>query len=125
MIYQRRYREALALLDGVPDTPDNFSIRAVANTALKPQLQADLYRLLGDLPRSRRLYAQALMRLHAQIDAQQGVNLALAWQNAADAELGLGQTATGLESVAKSLQIVTAIGDHYSIPSVTWEAARR
>lgn len=69
---QRKYTEALALLDSIPDTPDNFSFGGV-----KAQQQADLYRLMGDSAHARLLYTQVLPGARAQLRVQQGINLAL------------------------------------------------
>ncbi|MGH8321116.1 MAG: tetratricopeptide repeat protein, partial [Gammaproteobacteria bacterium] len=72
---QRKYREAIALLDSIPDTPDNFPFGGA-----KAQQQADLYRLMGDVTHARPLYAQALPIASAQLAVQQGINLTAVWQ---------------------------------------------
>ena len=97
---QRKYPAALALLDTVPDTPDNFG------TGSKALQQADLYRLMGETARARPLYAQALPKIRAQLKQQQGFTMVDAWQNLADAELGLGHTAQGLAAIARAEAIV-------------------
>lgn len=104
---QRNYPAALALLDSVPDTSDNFS----ATNGPKAQMQADLYRLMNDPAKARPLYRQALVVAEQELPRQQGILKAYAWQNLADAELGLGQTQKGLQAIAQSLAIVDQSGD--------------
>jgi hypothetical protein len=48
---------------------------------------------------------------------QQGGDLVFVWHNLASAELGLGNTAQGLDAIAKSQGIVTATDDKVSSPS--------
>ncbi|MDE2460353.1 MAG: tetratricopeptide repeat protein, partial [Gammaproteobacteria bacterium] len=105
---QRRYRDALALLDSVPDTPDNFSI---GSGGFKPMQQANLYWLMGDMAQARPLYAKALPLLRGQIKMQQGSNLAFVWQQLANTQIGLGQTAAALDSIGKSLAVVESSHD--------------
>ncbi|MGH8307308.1 MAG: tetratricopeptide repeat protein [Gammaproteobacteria bacterium] len=97
---QRKYREAIALLDSIPDTPDNFPFGGA-----KAQQQADLYRLMGDVTHARPLYAQALPIASAQLAVQQGINLTAVWQAIADDELGLDHVAEGLDAVGKAQAI--------------------
>ena len=108
LAYQRKYGEALALLDSVPDTADNFG----ASGGPKALAQAELYRLAGDMSHARPLYAQALPKIRAQLAMIQGINQAGVWQNLAIAELGLGQTEQGLDAVAKAQAIVAQSDDH-------------
>ncbi|MGA9827908.1 MAG: tetratricopeptide repeat protein [Rhodanobacteraceae bacterium] len=107
---QRKYRPALALLDTVPDTPDNFG------TGSKALLQADLYRLMGETARARPLYAKALPKMRAQLKQQQGFTKVDAWQNLADVELGLGYTAQGLDAIAKAEALVAQSHNHTEGP---------
>jgi tetratricopeptide (TPR) repeat protein len=103
---QRKYREALALLDRVPDTPDNFTAESGDSKVLE---QAELYRLQGDASQARPLYAQALPRIRAQLTRRQAATTPGAvWQNLAFAELGLGHTRQGLAAAAKA----QALNDH-------------
>lgn len=113
--YQRNYKDALALLDGIPDTPDNFSI---GGGGFKPQQQANLYWLMGDKARARPLYAQALALLQAPLEMVRGSNLALALVQVANAQIGLGQTAEGLKTIEKSLQVVADSKDQAYGPDV-------
>jgi TolB-like protein/Tfp pilus assembly protein PilF len=108
LTYQRKYAEALALLDAVPDTADNFGSGSGAGP--KAMSQAELYRWMGDIGRARPLYAQALPQIRAQLAQLQGANQALQWNYLATAELGLGNTAQGLDALAKA---TTAIHDSH------------
>ncbi|MGH8280033.1 MAG: tetratricopeptide repeat protein [Gammaproteobacteria bacterium] len=111
---QRNYRAALALLDGVPDTPDNFSILV----GPKELHQADLYRLLGESAQARALYAKALPQARALLATAGGVAIreASVWNSIADAELGLGHTATALAALAKSQALVGQAHDQVNGP---------
>ena len=108
LVDQRKYREALALLNTVPDTPDNFSVNS---GGFKPSQQANLYWLMGDMAQARSLYAKALPLYRGQLKMQQGSNLAFVWNQLASVQIGLGQTAAGLDSIGKSLAIVDSIHD--------------
>ena len=112
LTWQRKYQPALALLDTVPDTPDNFG------TGSKALQQADLYRRMGQATRARPLYAQALPKIRAQLKQQQGLNLASEWQNLASAELGLGHTAQGLAAIAKAEALVAQSHNHNEGPGL-------
>ncbi|MBS0438119.1 MAG: tetratricopeptide repeat protein, partial [Proteobacteria bacterium] len=110
LTYQRKYADAIALLDGVPDNADNFSfVRGSKSLQL-----ANLYRLAGESARAQPLYAQARTQAHAELSLQQGGDLATVWSNLAAAELGLGNTQQGLDAIARSQAIVTATGDKVS-----------
>jgi len=102
LTYQREFEAALALLDGIPDTPDNFP---PALNGPKTEQQATLYRLMGDDVHARPLFAQSLPELRAQLKMLTGITRAFQWGNIAYAEIALGQTAAGLDSVAKSMKI--------------------
>jgi len=113
--YQRNYKDALALLDGIPDTPDNFSI---GGGGFKPQQQANLYWLIGDRAHAKPLYARSLSLLREPLKMAQGSNLAFVLMAAANAEVGLGQDAEGLDAIAKSLKIVADSKDQVYGPIV-------
>ncbi len=115
LTYQRNYKDALALLDGIPDTPDNFSI---GSGGFKPQQQANLYWLMGDKVRARPLYAQSLTLLREPLKMAQGSNLAFVLIAAANAQIGLGQNAEGLDAIAKSLKTVADNKDEVYGPIV-------
>jgi hypothetical protein len=115
LTYQRNYKDALVLLDGIPDTPDNFSI---GGGGLKPQQQANLYWLMGDRARAKPLYAQSLALLREPLRMAQGSNLAFVLMAAANAQIGLGQNAEGLDTITKSLKIVADSKDQVYGPIV-------
>ncbi len=104
---QHRYREALALLEGVPDTLENFGVSG--SRALQ---QAELCRLMGETARARPLYTQALPKFRAQLKHQQCISEVDVLQSLATAELGLGHTAQGLDAVARSLALIRASHNH-------------
>lgn len=105
---QRRYREALVEVEGVPDTPENFQPGLNPPKALQ---LADLHRLMGDQAGAAPLYANAAVELHAQLAGQSDINLAFVWSNLAGAEIGLGHPAEALAAIAKSQALVAASKD--------------
>ena len=108
--YQRRYREAIALLESVPDTPDNFS---GANTYVPKALQlAELYRRVDDDAHAQPLFTSELTRLRTRIARHRRLGLARVWQHIAMAELGLGHTPEALDAIAKAQAIVDQSQDH-------------
>ncbi|MGH8118235.1 MAG: tetratricopeptide repeat protein [Rhodanobacteraceae bacterium] len=109
LIYQRQYQQALVLLDSVPDTPDNFGSGSGGPKVLQ---QAKLDGLMGNMPRARGLYAQALPKIRAQLVQQQGIDLAFVLQSLASAEVGLGQTTQALDAIAKSQAIIARSHDN-------------
>ncbi len=120
LTYQRKFGEALALLGSIPDTPDNFP---PALNGPKSEQQASLYRLMGDETRARPLFEQSLPVLRAQLGMLQGIGLANQWQQIAYAEIGSGQTASGLDAVARSLQILADNKDQVYGPEIMVSAA--
>jgi TolB-like protein/predicted TPR repeat methyltransferase len=116
--YQRKYREALALLDTVPDTPDNFGPGSTSSGP-KALLQAELYRQMGDMTRARPLYEKALPQVRAMLAQLQGVNKALQWNTLATVELGLGNTSAGIEAIAKSQATLDRSPDNMYGPAGT------
>ncbi|HVI60495.1 MAG TPA: hypothetical protein VM619_16695 [Luteimonas sp.] len=115
LTYQRRYREALALLDGIPDTPDNFDF----NTRPKVLWQADLSRLLGEREKARALYAEALSQARARMPAAGDVAIrqAVVWNFIADAELGLGHAHQASAALARSRALVDEAHDQVNGPA--------
>ncbi|HET7163511.1 MAG TPA: tetratricopeptide repeat protein [Rhodanobacteraceae bacterium] len=118
LICQRRYREALDLLDSTPlDIPANVSATFLRYVVVgKPQTEAWLFRLLGEPDRARPLYGRVLPLLKAQLKAQQDLGLARVWSRIAEAELGLGHTREGLDAIEKSLAIVSRSKDRAYAP---------
>jgi TolB-like protein/Flp pilus assembly protein TadD len=120
LTYQRKFAKALALLESIPDTPDNFP---PALNGPKVQQEAVLYRLMGDEARARPLFTQSLPELHAQLGMLQGIGLAVQWELIAFAEIGTGQTEAGLDTVAKSLAILDNNQDQVYGPGIMLTAA--
>ena len=112
LIYQRRYREALDLLDSVPvKVPDPFLVYVVIG---KPQTEARLFRWLGEPQRAKPLYEQVLPILRTQLKMQQGIDKGAVWNRIAEAELGLGHTAAALDALAKAQTIAAQSNDRLS-----------
>lgn len=112
-----RYPEALAVLESIPDTPDNFGGQRGATKAAQ---LAWLYRDMGDAAQAHRYYLQAESgSRQALVDAEAGgdpVTLAQALQYMADVELGLGRTAEALRLTDRAQALVEGLDDTYLIP---------
>ena len=121
LTYQRKFAEALALLESIPDTPDNFP---PALNGPKIEQQASLYRMMGDESRARPLFVQSLPVLRAQLKMLQGITLANQWLNIGYAEIGAGQNAAGLDAVAKALKILADNKDQVYGPQIMLSAAQ-
>jgi tetratricopeptide (TPR) repeat protein len=121
LTYQRRYREALALLGSVPDTPDNFP---PALNGPKIEQQANLYRLMGDESRARPLFTQSLPVLRAQTKMLQRIDLANQWLTIGYAEIGSGQSAAGLDAIAEALKISANTNDRINRPQIKLACAQ-
>jgi tetratricopeptide (TPR) repeat protein len=113
---QRKYQDALNLLDGIPDTPGNFF--PAGGRGPKAQQQADLYWLMGDQALARRLYEQALPAVRLQLAMQQGIDRAFMWDSIADVELRLGHHEDGLGALAKAQAIANKIQDYTDGPAI-------
>lgn len=114
LFFQRQYREALTLLDSVPDTPDNFDYTA-GSKALQ---QAVLYRLLGNAGAAQPLYRQALDAARQQFALQQGIIQAFVQLNIAAAELGLGHPKKGVDAITMALASSEQSSDQVYGPQV-------
>lgn len=110
LTYQHQYQEALALLDTIPDTSDNFG--PGSGVGPKALAQAELYRRMGDIAQARPLYEKALPQVRAQLPQLQGVNQALQWNYLATVELGLGNTAQALDTLAKVQTLINNSHDN-------------
>ena len=120
LTYQRKFGDALTLLESIPDTPDNFP---PGLNGPKAEQQANLYLLMADDGAARPLFGRSLSVLRAQIKMLRGINLATQWQLIGYAEIGSGQTAPGLESIAKSLKILADNNDQVYGPQLMLSAA--
>jgi len=119
---QRKYAQAIEVLESIPDTPDNFSYL----NGPKALILAGLYRLAGDAARARPLFEHALPQIRADLAAQAGndINLASVWGNIAIAKLGLGRNAEALAAVAKSERLAAQSGDRMAGPQITLVSAQ-
>ncbi len=116
LICQRRYREALDLVDSVPvNVPDPFLVDVIIGV---PQTKARLLRLLGEPERAKPLYEQVLPILRTQLRMQQNIDQGAVWNRIAEAELGLGHTAAAMAALAKSQAIASRSDDHLSAPGL-------
>lgn len=112
----REYGKALALLQGIPDTPDNFPYLSGS----KAMQLADLYFQMGDQAHARPLYQKALEQAHAELAAQaeSATKSGVVWSNIADAQLGLGHTDEALRAIARSTKLMEA--DHVYGATTQW-----
>ncbi|MGH8112453.1 MAG: tetratricopeptide repeat protein, partial [Rhodanobacteraceae bacterium] len=108
---QRNYRAAIALLESIPDTPNNF----LPGSSRTLQL-AILHGRAGDMMQAARLFAQARTQRHAKVDQTHGYIQEVVLNAAAIAELGIGHTAEGLATIAKSEATVARTPDPVSGP---------
>lgn len=123
LMYQRKYADSLALLDSIPDTPDNFSGSTLGSISPKALQQAELHRLMGHADSAPGLYAKALPAIREQLAQQQGINQAFTWQSLATAELRLGHTTQALEAAAKVEAIVDQSRDFVYGPGLLQQNA--
>jgi TolB-like protein/thioredoxin-like negative regulator of GroEL len=116
---QRRYGEALELLDGVADTPDNFGY---AGSSKSLQL-AQLHRLMGEDQAALPLFRQARAEMQERLQTQRGIAVGFVRLDLASAELGLGRVQDALELVAVTLATAGQGADHAVLPQVMRVAA--
>ncbi len=107
---QRRYSEAIALLQRIPDTPENFP----PLSGPKALHLANLYWLADEHARARALYQQALTKIRARLAAEPGdvISQSAAWNAIASAELGLGNREAALAAIARSQSLAEQSDDH-------------
>jgi TolB-like protein/lipoprotein NlpI len=116
LTYQRKYRQALALIASIPETPAGFNYQV----GPKALAQANLYHLVGDAAQARALFAQALSQSRARLSALAGapIKQAFVWNHIAEAELGLGQTRAAFAAIATSQSVASRSGDRFFTPSI-------
>ena len=122
--FSRRYAEALALLQSIPDTPDTFGSNLFGPKSL---LLANLHHFSGDAARARALYAKALPEARAQYVALKGSPDIIQGSGLfymAMAELGLGQTSQGLADVARMRAIAEHSADNMYAPGLLVNCAQ-
>ncbi|MGH8216373.1 MAG: hypothetical protein ACREPZ_11870 [Rhodanobacteraceae bacterium] len=111
---QQKYDAAIALLDGVPDKPENFGLFFDPK-----ELQlARLYRYAGDAGRARAQYGRALPQLRAHAGALRGNALlsGLLLSYVAEAEQGAGDTRAAMATAQDALARVLRADDHVNGP---------
>ena len=116
LTYQRKYRQALALIASIPETPAAFNYQV----GPKALVQANLYHLAGDAAQARALFAQALSQSRARLSALAGptVKQGFVWNHIAAAELGLGQTHAAFAAIAHSQSVASRSGDRFFTPGI-------
>ena len=116
LTYQRKYRQALALIASIPETPAGFNYQV----GPKALAQANLYHLVGDAAQARALFAQALSQSRARLSALAGapIKQAFVWNHIAAAELGLGQTQAAFAAIAHSQSFASRSGDRFFTPGI-------
>ncbi len=112
---KRDYPAAIALLESIPDTADDFRPKAYKDIWL-----GNLYRLSGDLARARAHYTKALPEFRASLPAvaKHPLEVAQMWNSIADAEVGLGKTAAAMAAIKASLAAAGKSADHFGSLSV-------
>ena len=117
LTYQRKYRDALALLADIPEATNAFNYQS----GPKALWQANLHRLMGDDAQARPLYARALSESRARIARLTGNadKLGFVWNHVGAAELGLGKLDDALAAAAKSQALSTQSGDRFFALGVT------
>jgi TolB-like protein/Tfp pilus assembly protein PilF len=117
LTYQRKYRDALALLADIPDAANAFDYQSGPKTLW----QANLHRLMGDDAQARPLYARALSESRARIARLTGNadKLGFVWNHVGAAELGLGKLDDALAAAAKSQALSIQSGDRFFALGVT------
>jgi TolB-like protein/Tfp pilus assembly protein PilF len=114
----RRYRDAIALMESIENTPDNFPWVG----GPKSLTLAALHAVAGDGEQAQTLYAKALAELRKSLDgAGTSAKTAVLWSEIADAELGLGHTSGAMDAIAKAQSHV--IADAIFEPVVTVNVA--
>src|SRR3546814_15749810 len=93
--WQRRYADAIAIVESVPDAPDNFGGRGAASEAV---ILGRYHLDMGDIARARQYFSQVegqarrdLAEVEAETDGEPG-DMANVLQDMADIKLGLGRT---------------------------------
>lgn len=109
--YQRKFPQAITLIQSIPDTPDNFS------TGFPKTFQLGvLYQRTGDTAQAGRLFAQALPRDRATLSRSHGLNAALMGMVVAFDEIGIGETDKGVAAITQSLAVQAKVPDAFVSP---------
>ena len=118
---QRKYRERIALMESLPDTPDVFDYIS----GPKVLALAQAHWVAGDKAQAHALFTRALPVLRNQL-ATVGDNptkAALVWVNIADTELNLGHAKAAFTALDKSRALVAQAGDHIYGPTTLTQLA--
>lgn len=107
--WQRNYRDAIAVAEGVPDVPSIFSF----SVGPKALLLGELYWRAGDAAAARPLLLQARAQIQSNIAAQPGnfAGLAYMWMNLATADADLGDQGAALATAHRALAILPTTKD--------------
>jgi len=110
----RRYPQALAVLEPIPDTPDNFGGQAGAS---KASYLGTLYEAMGDTARARQSYARAEVETRAGLARAEAAGdrttLVIEMQNMVDVELGLGRIDAAVRLADRTQSLIEGLGDEY------------
>ncbi len=103
---QRKFPQAIALIQSIPDTSGNFSPGFSRTFQL-----ATLHLRAGDTAQAKRLFTQSLPRDMATLGRSHGLHAAHMWMVVAFDQIGSGHTAKGMAAIRKSLAIQAKVPD--------------
>lgn len=109
LVLQRKWTEALALFRSVP--LENFPSEETRSYTL-----ATLHWGAGNRDRARELFSQGLPLDRANLEKFEGIYKARLWRRVAVGEIGTGNTAAGLDAIAKSEAILDRVDDALDVP---------
>ena len=112
---QRKFSETIALLQGIPDTADSFGPGST-----KAFFLAINYWAAGDQAMAKVSFAEALKQDRAALPKTQGPDLADLLSSVAREEIGSGDIAAGLATIAKSNAILAQGKDPFLIVAPLW-----
>ena len=116
---QRRYDEAIKLLESVPVAAGGFGRAGDRDLIL-----ADLLRHSGQTDRARKLYASALPQVRAQLGTLRSMrDQGAAWSQVARALHGLGRDREALDALSRSQDLARRSGDLIDYPNITFANA--
>jgi TolB-like protein/Tfp pilus assembly protein PilF len=112
---QRNYRQALELLNAVPDTPDNFYQSTGGPKTLQ---QAELYRSMGDAVRAHGLYAKSLplARDYLNTDTDIPIKAVPVWILIARVQADLDHDDEAMAALEKAQDLLARVRDYTDGP---------
>lgn len=114
---QGRHREAIAIIESVPDTPDTFGGQFGSP---KASILGTYHLEMGEMAKARQHFEQAEGEVRrALVEAEAGGQASLligALQNAADVELELGHIDEALQLTHRAQALIDALDDEYLVP---------